>query len=288
MFESVEWPGQGILFLRVAFRYFIQLGLSYPVTLLASMPVSAALSRLGLSGDHGPGIQFSGYEALACLVVGPLIGWAVGRFKPSLVATGRWIWILPVGVTLPDALSELRHPSVYHLPSLLFGSSELGLGVFLFTLPACAAAGYSVGMAFLSLNRRWPTSFRRTAILSSIAIGLAGVLTGMIHHFERTSVERWAKIRFVWSEALQVSPDPKLFCREFTPAGDLTVLGRGTPVEKVDRRACREGEVVPADTAPPRGGDHYSLVGIEKIRVLEGYDKGLEGWVLVSGLSNTD
>jgi hypothetical protein len=56
----------------------------------------------------------------------------------------------------------------------------------------------------------------------------------------------------------------------------------------VDRRACREGEVVPADTAPPRGGDHYSLVGIEKIRVLEGYDKGLEGWVLVSGLSNTD
>jgi hypothetical protein len=285
MFEPVDRPGQGIQFLSAGFRYFIQLLFSYPAGFLASMPLTALLVSLGFS-DRGPSVQFAGYEALACLFISPVVGCAAGRFRPSLAPTGRWIWILPVGLTLLDAVSELWHPSVYHLPSFLFASSEIGLGVYFFTLPACCAAGYSVGMALLTLDRRWPTSVRRNVTLSVAGAIIFGMLTAMLHNFERTSIERWAKIRFVESEALQVSPDPRILCQEYISSRDLDLLPRHLAVEKLDRRACREGEVVPADTPPPRERDHYSLVGIEKIRVLEGHDKGLEGWVLVSGLSN--
>jgi hypothetical protein len=90
------------------------------------------------------------------------------------------------------------------------------------------------------------------------------------------------------ADALQVLPDPKLFCEEYTPSGRLPLLPRGTVIEKVDRRACLGDEVVDADTPPPRTSEHYSLIGVEKIRVVEGIDTGMEGWVLVSGLSNVE
>jgi hypothetical protein len=130
-------------FYREVFRYFAQLAFSYPATLLASIPLTALLARYGFSGDDLPGVHFAGFEILACLLMGPSVGWAVGRFKPSLVRTGCWIWILPVSIVLPDALRESRHLSLANLPAYLFatGANE-GLGVYLFTLPACAAAGY--------------------------------------------------------------------------------------------------------------------------------------------------
>jgi hypothetical protein len=294
MFESGDWPGQGIRFLRVAFRYFAQLVFSYPATLLVSRPLTALFSRYGLSGEHGRGVHFGGYEALACLLLGPIIGWAVGRFKPSLIPAGCWIWIIPVAMVVPDALWELRHASLAYLPSNFFvtGSNE-GLGVYLFTLPACAAAGYSLGMVLLSLNRRWPAATRlhlvsRGAILLLVAGASLGFLGVRLHDFERVTFERRAKIRFTISDALQVSPDPKLFCEEYAPTRYLPLLPHGTVVEKLDRRACRGEEVVDADTPLPRGKDHYSLIGVEKIRVLEGPDAGLVGWVLVSGLLNAE
>jgi hypothetical protein len=156
-----------------------------------------------------------------------------------------------------------------------------------------AAVGYSLGMVLFSLNSRWPAATRlrsisRLAILLLVAgAGLAFLGLGL-HKFERATFERRVNIRRVISDALRVSPDPKLFCEEYVPSRYLDVLPRGTVVQKVDRRACRGGEVVDADTPPPRGKDHYSLIGVEKIRVMEGPDAGLVGWVLVSGLSNTE
>lgn len=258
MFESVDWPRQGILFLRGVFWYFAQLAFSYPATYVASLPVTAFLARHGLSGDHGPGVHFAGYEVLGCLLLGPCVGWAVGRFKPSLVRTGCWIWILPVGVVVPDALRESRHSSLARLPEYFFTQvGDPGLAVYLLMLPTCAAVGYSLGMVLLSLNDIWPSATRlrfvvRLAILL-LAAGLGlGFLGSKLHNFERATFERRVNIRRVLADALQVLPDPKLFCEEYTPSGRLPLLPRGTVIEKVDRRACLGDEVVDADTPPPR------------------------------------
>jgi hypothetical protein len=184
--------------------------------------------------------------------------------------------------------------SLAYLPGYLFATGDNeGLGVYLLTLPVCATVGYSLGMILLSLNRRWPSGTRlqfvvRVAILLLVAgVGL-GFLSTRLHDFERAVFERRANIRRVMSDALQVSSDPKLFCDEYIPKRYLPLLPRGTVVQKLDRRACRGDEIVDADSPPPQGKGHYSLIGVEKIRVVEGIDAGLEGWVLVSGLSNTD
>jgi len=294
MFESVDWPRQGILFLRGVFRYFAQLAFSYPATYVASLPVTAFLARNGLSGDHGPRVHFAGYEVLGCLLVGPAVGWAVGRFKPSLVRTGCWIWILPVAIVVPDALREFRHSSLAYLPEYFFTQvGDPGLAVYLLMLPTCAAVGYSLGMVLLSLNDRWPSAKRVHSVsrLTTLLLvgGVALAFLGLrLRDFERETFERRANVRLTISEALQVSPDPKLFCKEYLPSRRLPLLLNGTVVEKLDRRACLGDKVVDADTRPPLGRDHYSLVGVEKIRVVEGIDTGLVGWVLVSGLSNTE
>ena len=294
MFESVDRPGQVLRFLRDVFGYFAQLAFSYPAIYLASMPVTAFLARHGLSGDHAPRVHFAGYEILACLLLGPSVGWIVGRFKPSLVRTGCWIWIIPVAIVVPDALRESRHLSLAYFPEYIFatGGNE-GLGVYLFTLPASAAVGYSLGMVLLSLNDLWPSATRLNSVLrlamtflvAAAGLGFSGV---RLHDFERAIFERRINIRLVMSDSLQVSSEPKLFCEEYIPSRRLPLLPRGTVVEKVERRACRGNEVVDADTPPPRGTDHYSLIGVEKIRVMEGPDMGLVGWVLTSGLSNTE
>jgi len=122
-------------------------------------------------------------------------------------------------------------------------------------------------------------------VVAGVGLGFLGV---SLHNFEQTTFERRAKIRLVVSDALQVSPDPRLFCEEYIPSRKVPLLARGTVVEMVDRRACLGDEVVDADTPPPWTKDHYSLVGVEKVRVVEGADAGLVGWVLVSGLSNTE
>lgn len=294
MFESVDWPRQGLLLSREVFRYFAQVVFSSAATLLGSIPVTAFLARYGFSGDDRPGVHFAGYEILACLLLGPFVGWAVGRFKPSLVRTGCWIWIIPVAIVVPDAVRESRHSSLARLPEYFFTQvGDPGLAVYLLMLPTCAAVGYSLGMVFLSLNDIWPSATRlrsvfRLAILLLVGgVGL-GFLGLTLHDFEHATFERRAKIRLVMWDALQVSPDPKLFCEEYIPSQRLPLLPGGTVVEKLDRRACLGNEIVAADTPPPRGKDHYSLIGVEKIKVVEGIDSGLEGWVLVSGLSNTD
>ena len=294
MFESVDRPREGILFLRGTFWYFVQLVLSYPATYIASLPVIAFLAKNGFSGDHGPRVHFAGYEILGCLLLGPSVGWGVSRFKPSLVRTGCWIWVLPVAVVVQDALQEIRHSSLAYLPGYLFATGDNeGLGVYLLTLPACAAVGYSLGMVLLSLNDMWPPATRlrsvfRLAVLfltAGVSLGFLGV---KLHDFERQTFERRAKITLTIGDAMQVSPDPQLLCMEYRQSRRLPLLPSGTVVEKLDRRACLGNKVVDADTPPARGRDRYSLIGAEKIRVVEGIDTGLVGWVLASGLSNTE
>lgn len=291
MFESVDW--RGLRFVRGASRYVAQLVFSYPAAMLASLPVTSLLAGFGFSGDRGPGIHFAGYEILACLLLGTSVGWAVGRFQPSWVRTGQWIWIVPVMIVGPDFLRQIHHLSLAYLPGYFFatGGNE-GLEVYLFTLPTCAAAGYSLGMILLSLNARWPAATRlrsvgRFAALWLIAGAGLGWLGFRLHDFERETFERRANIRRVISTA-QVSPDPQLFCVEYRPSRKLDLLPAGTVVLKLERRACNGNQLVDAATAPPHGKDHYSLVGVEKIRVMEGIDTGLEGWVLVAGLSNPE
>jgi len=197
-------------------------------------------------------------------------------------------------IIVPDMFRQSRHLSLAYLPEYIFatGGNE-GLGVYLLMLPTCAAVGYSLGMVLLSLNDLWPpatrlrSAFRFAVLLLAAGVGL-GFLGVKLHDFERETFERRAKIRLTISDALQVSPDPELFCKEYQPSRRLPLLPQRTVVEKLDRRACLGDEVVDADFPPPRGKNHYSLIGIEKIRVLEGIDAGLEGWVLVSGLSNTE
>ena len=294
MFESVDWTRTGLLCLREAFWYFVQVAFAYPATYVGSLPAFAFLANVGLGGDHGPGVHFAGYDALVCLLVSTSLGWAAGRFKPSLVRTGCLIWILPVAIVLPDVLRQSRHSSLASLPEYFFatGGNE-GLAVYLFTLPSCATVGYSLGMVLLSLNDLWPPAARlrsvwRLAVLLLTGGAALGFLGVKLHDFERQTFERRANIRLTISEALQVSPDPQLFCKEYLLSRRLPLLPRRTVVEKLDRRACLEDEVVNADTPPPRGRNHYSLIGVEKIRVVEGIDTGLVGWVLVSGLSNTE
>src|SRR5689334_7703606 len=174
MFESVDWPRQGILFLRGVFRYFVQLVFSYPATYIASLPVVAVLAKNGLSGDHGPHVHFAGPEILGCLLLGPSVGWVVGRFKPSFVRTGCWIWILPVAVVVPDALRQFHHSSLAYLPEYLFATGDNeGLGVYLLTLPTCAAVGYSLGMVLLSLNDLWPPATRPRSVFRFAVLFLA-------------------------------------------------------------------------------------------------------------------
>src|SRR5450432_3815657 len=98
MFETANSPGP----LKGMLRYFFKLFMSYPIVMLSGIPLFALLSVLGLSGQHSSDVYFAGYRALACLFVGSVVGWCVGRKVPSLVATGRWIWLLPAVVLFPD------------------------------------------------------------------------------------------------------------------------------------------------------------------------------------------
>jgi hypothetical protein len=124
--------------------------------MLAGAPFFALLSVLGFGGEHPAHIHFAGYDALVCLSVGLIAGWVIGCVSPTLVPSGRWIWVLPAIVSLPDMVREgLASGPVPWLPESWFvaGTNE-GLGVYLLTLPACSALGYSIGMRLAGLKFR--------------------------------------------------------------------------------------------------------------------------------------
>ena len=125
------------------------------------------------------------------------MGWAVTRWKPAFMSTGRWVWFLPSVVVVPDLLYELlRRQQVLWLPESLFatGSNE-GLAVYLLTLPTCSAIGYSIGAYFK--GRTTLHGGGSTAKAIAVFISVLALLTLLAHNVESGRIAKWKSLRFV-------------------------------------------------------------------------------------------
>jgi len=282
VFETDDRPGCVIGLLPLALSYFLQLLLSYPFLLLAIAPFSFVLSRCGLSGEHPGRIHFAGYDALLCLFIGPVIGWAVGRRVPWLASAGCWIWFLPALGVLPDIVDALFRPEpVPHLPDFIFATGGKGsVGVDLFTLPACAAAGYSLGMV-LSLKRPLSkVTLRQVVTLVLAGAGLFSLLAAAAHGFEQEKFERWSRVRTVIDHSgLKLSHDARLPCASPFNGSAPVLLPDWTQVETLGRSGCENGHLIDVDS-------RTNVLTLEKVRVLTGSYAGTEGWVCSYGLGD--
>jgi hypothetical protein len=283
VFETLAKPR----LLPSAARYFLQLLICYPAIMLVVKPFSALLSAFGLSGNYPSHVHFAGYDMLSCIFVGPVVSWSIGRRAPSLVPTGRWIWILPVLLVTPIVVLEQLHPQpIPWLPESFFDTGGEGfLAVFFLTLPTCSAIGYSIGMAFVGFSRRWVTPNRRSSVSRGIVFSLAsialfGILTSLLHSFEQAKIESWSKIRYVIDDQVRLSQDPNVLCAGLVPEGPP--LKNLMAVESLERRACGGDRLLPPGAAPQPG----SWV-LERVKVLNGSHAGAEGWVLAYGLKET-
>jgi len=291
VFETGDQPG--LLILPWVLRYFLQLLFSYPVVLIASIPFSTVFSKLGFSGEHSSGKFFGGYEALVCLFVAPFIGWIVARLKPSFVPSGRWIWILPVMVIVPDTIRQLLHQqSIPWLPEYFFATAgNEGLGVYLFTLPMCSAAGYSVGMFFTGRSHRDERVSRlrsasKAAIVTIAGFALFCLFTSLLRKFENSRLERWERVRTVIDPTgLAFSADVRFLCGPKDLASSRAfLLRRGTYVESLERRGCNEDQLVDVNAIPPPKVGSPGPFLLDRVRILGGPLAGSEGWVLEYGL----
>jgi hypothetical protein len=269
--------------------FFVQLISSVPGVMRASLPFWAVLSMLGWGSDHQPG-RFAGFDALACLFVGVLAGWAVAHAMPAFVSSGRWLW-LPAIVLLPAILREqFQKIDGPWLNGYLFASSELGIGVSLFTFPLCAIAGYSAGMALAGKPGVWAKVDRRFSAIRVLGLSLAAVgffafSALALEHYEQRSLARWARIRTVIDkDGLHLVQEARFLCGS---QPSLSVRSRilpwGTYVETLERRACSGGQIVGMDTLPspiPGAGGPFH---VDRVRVLNA-PGDIEGWVLDYGL----
>jgi hypothetical protein len=172
MFETkLEAPSK----LPEILRYFGQLLCSYPAVMIAGAPFLLLLSLIGLGGDHG----FAGYKILVSLLVGPFVGRVVGRSSPELVRTGKWIWALPAIFVIPGIVSDLLRAGPW-LPETFFAtSSNEGLAVYLISLPAFSAIGYSIGMALV--GRKLSGVNRLCLVLAFVALAAGATsLSGLV------------------------------------------------------------------------------------------------------------
>jgi len=267
-------------------RYFLQLLVFCPVIVLASVPFSALLSILGLSGEHPSNTHFAGYEGIVCLFVGIAVGWIIGRKVPECVPIGRWIWVLPAIVVFPDMVREgLSSQPVPWLPDEFFATpGNEGLGVFFFMRPTLSAVGYSIGMALVGTNPKWAKLTRLSPMPLAVTITMAwGAIFGLLvlsaRGFESSRIERWSRVRTVIDRpGLSVSTDANQLCMTNKSTGGL-LLPTGTMVERLEGRVGSNRGVLDEDV--PRPADSWS---IERVRVLTGSNGGAEGWVPAYGL----
>lgn len=280
MFRTIDNPP---LFDGLFGPYVLQLIFSIPGVMIASIPL-----RLAVSSQHQPS-KFAGFEALVTLFVGMIVGWGMARLAPPLVSTGRWIWIPPAIVILPDVLRAQFNPSgIPWLSPYLFESVSV---VFL-TFPACSVVGYSIGMTAAELSGRWAkasrlSSLQRSLTLSLVALVLFGSLALALHSFERRSLARWAKVRTVLDPSgLQFSKDAQSLCDDQvgTSPARFVLLPWATYVEILERRGCDGDQLVNAAPLPPPIIGHHGTILMDRVRVLAGPHAGLEGWVLEYGL----
>lgn len=254
--------------------------------MLASVPFSALLSILGLSGEHPSHTHFAGYEGIVCLFVGIAVGWIIGRKVPAFVPIGRWIWVLPAIVVFPDMVREgLSSQPVPWLPEEFFatGGNE-GLGVFLLMLPTFSAAGYSIGMALVGTKQKWARLTHLSPMPHAVTVIMAWLVVFTIlalsaHSFERSRIEKWSRVRTVIDRpGLSLSTDANQLCSTRTSSGGL-LLPTGTMVEGLERRVCFNRRVLDEDVQRPAGS-----WSVERVKVLTGSNGGVEGWVLAYGL----
>lgn len=269
---------------RAWFYYCLQLIFCYPVIILAVHPIAVLLRVFGLSGELSSDIHFAGYQALLCLFIGPIIGWVAAYFQPSLVPTGRWLWVLPAAVFMSSIVDAAETRPVPWLPIEFFATgANGGLDVYLLTLPSCAALGYSIGMVLrrVCYKRMIGLGFRpvvRVLLVAVIGTALFIPSAALLHRFARSKMESWARVRSVIDPSgLRFSPDPNLLCA--APLSAALPLLRAH-VETLGTRICSGGHLLEPGARQPR--DSFP---IERVKVLEGPGTGRVGWVPSYGLS---
>ncbi len=256
--------------------YLSQLVLSYPSTMFAAWTVSLLLSAFGFpSGRHSGQIYFAGYQALLCLFVGPVVGRVIGNLLPGAITAGRWLWVLGVPVLVLALNHGAPHGPILTLPEEFFstGGNE-GAGVFLVTLPACSAIGYSLGMALAP----GPRLFSRHAYVLVIAAVLFFGSAFLMRKFERSTMQNWSRIREVVDPiGLRFSRDAESLCTG--PCSAAFPVVKGT-VEIRERRVCSGGSLVSPGAALSHG-----TFAADRVKLLSGPYAGSEGWVQDYGLS---
>jgi hypothetical protein len=273
MFETEVHPIRSSILGPLA-RYTAQLLVLYPLTLIAGIPLFFLLPKCGIDGNLGYGVNFAGFDALICVYMALLVGWVSGRQIPSLVRTGLWIWLLPTAVALYDiAPALLQSQAAPRLTEYVYatGSNE-GLGVFLVTLPVSSTIGYSVGMLLARRESACSTADVmgvRIRVLSCWAATFA-VACAFMMGTEQRMVERDRKLRVaVRFDGTPLAPDAGVLC-DTVGTGAVTtpvVLQSVTMLEFVEHAEC------------PNGRPAY---GIDRVRVLDGPNKALDGWVVTS------
>ena len=87
--------------------------------------------------------------------VGFFLGLAMHKVFPRAARTGRWVWFLPVFVSLVFFIGDWIHFSFAYVVSEFFsGTGEDGWGVIFDTLPTCSCILYSIAMALAAAHLR--------------------------------------------------------------------------------------------------------------------------------------
>lgn len=249
-------------------RYLGQLLLMYPLTLVSSIPVFWAFSHFGLDGDLGHGITFAGFGALICFYVGALLGYILALQMPSLIATGYWIWIPPTVLIFFDFPTLLRSGFAPRFLDYLYATGDNeGLGVFLVTLPSSALIGYSLGV-FLAKFRAGRSQKRHHTYASVVWIAAFAITSSLMVRVERTLVSSHRRL------AVAVRIDGTPFVSD--PTGLCGPVGAGNTSKGVMLQSPTKLELL----------DHNDCsafaLGIDRVRVIDGPNRGSEGWVITS------
>lgn len=95
-------------------------------------------------------------ETIAIIGVGAVLGVLVGKLWPSLMTTGRWVWVLPFGLfslTFPrDLIALSKYENVFSLYFTGIGGDEHGR-LILGTYPMYAGVSYSAAMRLFNWRR---------------------------------------------------------------------------------------------------------------------------------------
>ncbi len=263
-------------------RYSLQLVFAYPLVLLVGYPLDHLLSRFSLDGSGGSNVIFVGPSALSSLYVGFLVGMAVAKLSPRLIPSGTWIWLPPTALVLWSIVPALIRPvGNLGLYGYIYSGSDEGLGLIFATLTT-TTLGYSAGMALIRMERTW---FRRprffVPLVLIVWISTLPWLLLLMRDVQRSMIERDRNIRvIVNSPGGPIALEPKSVCGKLN--GGSVLVESGTRIQSLKRFVCSNGELAEVDPATPWKFARDEPFEVEKVRVLEGPHKGLEGWVVSS------